>query len=265
MNRRIAGVLAVFVACGSSAAQDLRVVSTDFAYRAPTRTRPGVHRITLVNHGRDVHHLVIARLTDSLDAQRAFQLIVRNQPAPAEVHDVGGPNAAAPGDSSVAWVRLEPGRYMLSCWITAPDGQLHVMKGMFAQLDVAGEPVRTVHPRPTLRITAREYSLEVSRAIRAGVTTVEFVNDGKQEHDLQIVRLDDGTSASRVAERMEGDTAAMNGARFVGGVSGVGRGRRAWTQVRLSAGRYALFCFVPDERDGKSHFRHGMLREFIVH
>ena len=132
--------------------------------------------------------------------------------------------------------RLGHGRFIafyLMCGIAAALGQVFV------------------DPTSTLPTIAREYSLEVSRAIRAGVTTVEFVNDGKQEHDLQIVRLDDGTSASRVAERMEGDTAAMNGARFVGGVSGVGPGRRAWTQVRLSAGRYALFCFVPDERDGK--------------
>jgi hypothetical protein len=260
----IRSVLALVV-CGSLLqAQELRVVSSDFAFRAPARVRPGVNRVTLVNRGRDVHHLVIARLTDSLDAQQAFQLIVENKPAPSEVHDVGGPNATAPGDSSVAWVLLEPGRYMLSCWITAPDGRLHIMKGMFAQIEVAGVPLRTPQPRATLRITAREYSLETSRSIGRGVTTIEFVNDGTQEHDLQFVRLAPGASATRVAERVEGDTAALRGAEFVGGVSGVGPGRRAWTRIMLKPGRYALFCFVPDEKDGKAHFRHGMLREFVV-
>jgi len=265
MKRLVAGVaLAVVVSAPRSSAQEIRVVSTEYAFHAPARARPGIHRVTLVNHGRDVHHLVIARLTDSLDAQHAFQLLVENRPAPPDVHDVGGPNATEPGDSSFAWVLLEPGRYMISCFIQAPDGTLHVMKGMFGQIDVDGEPLAASPPAGALRITAREYALEPSRRLRAGTTTIEFVNAGTQEHDLQFVRLAPHVEASRVGARVEGDTTALRGSHFVGGISGVGPGRRAWTRVTLTPGRYAMLCFVPDERDGTLHFRHGMLREFEV-
>jgi hypothetical protein len=32
----------------------------------------------------------------------------------------------------------------------------------------------------------------------------------------------------------------------------------------LEPGRYALYCFVPDARDGKEHVAHGMIREIEV-
>jgi len=263
MNHFIA-LAALLVVATPCAAQTMRVVATDYAFRAPARTRPGVNRIVLVNRGHDLHHLVISRLPDTLDAKRAYQLIVAKKPVPDDVRDIGGPNAAAPGDSSSAWVPLARGRYMLSCWIVAPDGTFHILKGMFAQLDVSGEPLEGVSiPKPNVTITAREYSLDVSHPLGAGTFVIEFANEGRQDHDLEIVRLD-SANARTVARRFEGDTTALRGATLVGGVSGVGPGRKAWTRVTLARGRYALFCFVPDEHDGKSHFRHGMLREIRI-
>jgi hypothetical protein len=32
----------------------------------------------------------------------------------------------------------------------------------------------------------------------------------------------------------------------------------------ITAGNYALICFVPDSADGKPHALHGMVKEFTV-
>ena len=34
--------------------------------------------------------------------------------------------------------------------------------------------------------------------------------------------------------------------------------------VDLQPGRYGLICFLPDRKDGKQHFEHGMVQEFEV-
>jgi hypothetical protein len=41
-------------------------------------------------------------------------------------------------------------------------------------------------------------------------------------------------------------------------------GRHAFINVRLEPGTYALICFIPDAKDGKPHFMHGMMKEFKV-
>jgi len=35
-------------------------------------------------------------------------------------------------------------------------------------------------------------------------------------------------------------------------------------ELSLTPGEYALICFVPDAKDGKAHFAHGMMSTFVV-
>ena len=51
---------------------------------------------------------------------------------------------------------------------------------------------------------------------------------------------------------------------LTGGASGIEPGMRVSVPLQLRRGRYALFCFVPDERDGKPHYAHGMVRLLLV-
>ncbi len=69
--------------------------------------------------------------------------------------------------------------------------------------------------------------------------------------------------AAHWAER--GQTGASPG-RLVGGVAAIGVGAMGQFTVDFTPGRYALVCFVPDQKDGKgrAHFVYGMTREFTV-
>ncbi|MBA3260206.1 MAG: hypothetical protein H0T68_12175 [Gemmatimonadales bacterium] len=42
------------------------------------------------------------------------------------------------------------------------------------------------------------------------------------------------------------------------------RGGVNWIEVDLEPGKYALICFLPDAKDGKPHFTHGMMQEIEV-
>ena len=48
------------------------------------------------------------------------------------------------------------------------------------------------------------------------------------------------------------------------GVAGLGVGKTATFPLTLTPGNYALICFIPDAKDGKPHFVHGMIQNFKV-
>jgi uncharacterized cupredoxin-like copper-binding protein len=255
----------ILVAAQGAHAQALRYVATDYAYAGPATARPGVNAITLVNHGRQLHHMVITRVPDTLSVSRLYVMMIANTiPPDLQVPDVGGPNAIGPGDSTTTWLTLEPGRYMLGCYLVAADGKLHLMHGMFNQLDVSGTPLNTREPATDVEIAAREYSLIPSHPLRAGMQTLRFRNAGTMEHDLQLAKLEHGVTAERAARRIDGDTTVAAGdVVFMGGVSGLQPGHTAVTRVRLAPGRYLLYCWVPGDQ-GVPHYRHGMLTEVRV-
>lgn len=138
------------------------------------------------------------------------------------------------------------------------------MKGMFGQVEVAGERLATAAPRAEVTVTAHEYSFELSRAPAASTTTIELRNDGAHDHDLQILQLADSGTAAAVARQLGSGKGIPAGVRVVTGVSSVSAGGRAWGQVTLTPGRYALVCFESDETRRGSHYLHGMTHEFVV-
>ena len=54
------------------------------------------------------------------------------------------------GGIANATVMLQPGTYLLGCWIPSDDGVPHLMKGMIRQLTVVARP-RTRRPRRSPR------------------------------------------------------------------------------------------------------------------
>jgi hypothetical protein len=69
-----------------------------------------------------------------------FAALKAGGPPPKWVHEVGGPNAPAPGRTSAAVVDLAPGTYAFICVIPSPDGTPHVAKGMARPFTVVAEP-----------------------------------------------------------------------------------------------------------------------------
>ena len=47
-------------------------------------------------------------------------------------------------------------------------------------------------------------------------------------------------------------------------MSGIMPGAHVFVEVDLPPGEYGLLCFLPDAKDGKPHFLHGMARSTTV-
>jgi hypothetical protein len=108
-----------------------------------------------------------------------------------------------------------------------------------------------------------DYDFEMSQPLTAGKHTIRVDNGGKQHHEIAIVRLAAGRKpADFVAWGMKPVGPAPG--TIHGGLSGIPPGEHAFIEVDLPAGEYALICFLPDAKDGKPHFEHGMMKQETV-
>jgi uncharacterized cupredoxin-like copper-binding protein len=246
----------------------LTIVAMDYAFRAPAKAPAGATTIRLVNRGTQLHHVQLNRLEGGKTVRDMLREWKPGVPNPPYMSGDGGPTAALGGQTLEGEVVLQPGRYAIICWVPAPDGQLHLHKGMFGEIEVTGPAAPAADaalPRADVTIAMTDYGYLLPKIAR-GRRTIRVENRGPQAHELVMVRLAPGKTARDAAEWAErGQTGASPG-RMVGGVAALSVGRAGTFAVDFTPGRYAMVCFVPDQKDGKgrAHVAYGMMREFTV-
>jgi hypothetical protein len=200
---------------------------------------------------------------------------------PEWFHDVafvGGPGLVGPGRTAEATVHLEPGTYLLECYVKT-NGVFHSYNplpdthGMVREITVPddGDRVRTSPPTPSLELAisqAKGIERIDEGPIRPGTHTVAVhVRDQTTYsnfvgHDVHLARLPPGATTDTLAAWMDWtqpgglDTPAP--VSFVGGTNEVPAGDTAYFTVDLAPGRYAWVAEVPrpDEK--------GLLKPFTV-
>ena len=116
--------------------------------------------------------------------------------------------------------------------------------------------------RPSVTITANEYTFSGPDTVRSGLVTLRLVNAGKEPHQAGIVRIEGQRTATEIAAGLESSTppAWMT---FVGGPDAVNPGDTANATQKLAPGTYILVCFLPSP-DGTMHLEKGMIRTLEV-
>jgi uncharacterized cupredoxin-like copper-binding protein len=248
----------------------LTVEVGDYAFtRLPSSVPAGWTRIRLVNRGTTLHHMQLNRLEGGHTVREMLRDFTPGRPLPTYLTGAGGPSAAWAGQTIEVIADLRAGAYAVICWVPAADHKLHVQKGMIGQLTVTGAPTATPAAAPVradVVISAVDYNWVISKPVGRGRQVIQFENRGPQPHELVIVRLADGkrmTDARDWAER--GQTGELPGA-MLNGVAAVSPGHTAFVANDFTPGRYALLCFVPDQKDGKGqpHVHFGMMKEFTI-
>jgi uncharacterized cupredoxin-like copper-binding protein len=240
------------------------ITATNYAFDVADTLAAGATTLRLVNDGTELHHASLVRLEGGRTLSDLFAAMRSHGRPPAWAIDMGGPNVPAPGRTSEATVVLEPGTYAILCFIPAPDGQPHVMKGMAKQIVVvpAKGAIATL-PAADVQLTLRDYGFDFSAPLTAGRHNLLVRNAADQPHEVVFVKLAPGKSVHDVvawAKKMEGPPPGDP----IGGTVGLATGRENLVPLDLSPGEYGLLCFVPDAKDGKSHVAHGMVSQFTV-
>jgi hypothetical protein len=242
------------------------IVVEEYQFKLPSSSIPaGLTTIRMVNAGKELHHVQLYRLTDGKTFEDFTAALQAGGPFPAWALAAGGPNPSAAGlpDASTT-LRLEPGPHAIVCFIPGPDGMPHLAKGMIASLDVVAEGAVAGNPAGDVEMVLTDYAFGLSAPMPAGPHTIHVENQAAQPHEVVLVRLAEGATGLSFPEWADGGMKGPPPATLIGGVSAISNGMSASFPVDLSPGRYALICFVPDAADGKPHFVHGMVQEFIV-
>lgn len=251
----------------SAAIPVVTIEASDYAYKAPDTIPSGMMTVKLVNKGPELHHVQLVRFTGGktyADFTAGLKQMKPGDPPPPWMETLAGPNTPVPGGTSEVMMSLEPGNYALICLIPSPDKVPHLMKGMMKPLTVVpATSAAAAAPASDVSITMTDYAWEVTPAITAGKHVIRLENQATQPHEMFIVRLEKGKTPLEMAqwtETMQGPPPGMP----LGGTSGQQKGTVVYVPVDLAPGEYALMCFIPDAKDGKPHYVHGMMKAFTV-
>lgn len=191
-----------------------------------------------------------------------------------EVVFMGGPGLISAGMTAETTVHLEPGRYLLECYVKT-NGVFHSytsdpnQPAMVHEFIVKSESSGASEPKPTLDLTiSSDRGIEVNGELRPGRHTVavhfedQTVHEHFLGHDVHLVQLDDETLLDDLATWVNWtlptglETPAP--ATFLGGVQEMPTGTTGYFHVVIKPGTYAWIAEVPNPQDKQ------MLKTFTV-
>jgi len=246
----------------------VNITGTDFAFQAPDTIPAGLTTLKFVNAGKEPHQAVLMRI-DSGKTMADVATLMKdpNAKVPGWIAFPTGANGVVPGDSSNATATLVPGHYALLCFISSPDGTPHANKGMVHPIEVtASTAPAAAEPTADLTITEKDYTWDLSAPITAGTHTFRVENAGPQVHEISIFQLAPGKTTKDFQAWVAGGMKSAPPAAEAGGVIGPMpvAGDHGFFTKTFAAGKYLFICFVPDQKDGKPHVMHGMMKEITV-
>jgi len=182
---------------------------------------------------------------------------------------VGGPGLIAPGNTATSIVNMEPGTYVIECYVKNPGGVFHSSVGMITGMIVQEESNDQSAPDASIHINiSNEGGIQVQDSLSSGMHTVKifYQDQVAQEHfagfDIHLVRLTEDTEVQVLQDWM--NWMLPNGmqvpapAEFLGGAQEMPGGSTMYFIVDLTPGKYAWISEVPDPA-GK-----GMYKEFEI-
>jgi hypothetical protein len=189
---------------------------------------------------------------DSINAgnpKEAFA-ILENLPAWAsEKIQFGGVGMLSPGEIGQTDVYLEPGVYLMECYIKT-GGAFHAVMGMYANIIVTDRNSGASPPEPTLKMnisTTNGFELDEDIAPGKHVLEVYFedqVSENGSGHDVHLVKLSEDSDLEKLGNWMiwttpEGMSTPAPEGTFLGGVQNLRAGERGYMTVDITPGRYA--------------------------
>jgi hypothetical protein len=191
-----------------------------------------------------------------------------------QIEFISGPGLTSAGQTAETSVYLEPGTYLLECYVKT-NGVFHSYNpspsayGMVHELTVTEESSDAAEPSATLTITiSSSRGIEVQGDATPGEHTVAVYFEDQQihenflGHDVHLVRLESDTNIDELEIWMDWsqptglETPAP--VEFLGGTHEMPAGGTAYFTIRLEAGDYAWIAEVP------SPVKKGMLKTFTV-
>lgn len=174
----------------------------------------------------------------------------------------GGVGLISPEVTGTTTIHLEPGYYVMECYIKMATGVFHTTMGMIHELVVTGEDSGNSPPDSDVNIViSTEDGIAIEGVVNQGkqIFSVHFKNQTTHEnfvgHDVNLVQLHEEADIDELEEWMNWSnpegliTPSPKGITFLGGANDMAEGSTAYFTADLDPGNYALISEVPNSRD----------------
>lgn len=253
----------------------VEITAVDYAFQAPDTIPSGWVTFQLENRGGEAHYLAlfefpigksfedlrtnVTPLLDSLrhllhegaiDTAEYDQLAAQETPAwIGDFQHGGGVGLVAPGHTGQTTLRLEPGKYVMSCFLENPKGRWHALLGMERPITVREASSDRSPPVPDVTMESFGDEITTEGSFQVGEQTVAFTVGRAPEEStssyssVHLARLDSGTDVRAVSSWDEHQYRNPAPATFLGGPENVPVGDTVYTTVDLEPGRYGWFSY----------------------
>jgi hypothetical protein len=157
------------------AATTVQVTATEYAFDVPSDVIGGVVEMRFTNNGAFPHEFALSRIEEGR-TEADVQVALEGQAPPKWAEDIGGVPTLSPGESITVTRTLQPGSYVLLCFLPGDHGMPHALMGMYELFTVTGD-AGVALPQSDAIITATDDALRVP-ALTTGEQTVKFENGG---------------------------------------------------------------------------------------
>jgi len=175
-----------------------------------------------------------------------------------EVVFSGGSGLVSPKHTSETTIQLQPGYYVMECYVKMPNGKFHGSMGMVKPIYVSAENSSNKPPAATLDLSISstegiQYEGVVSKGLQVFSVTFkdQIVHENFVGHDVNLVKLEDNANLEVLESWMNWAdpkgliTPAPEGVTFIGGVNDSPAGSVGYFKVDLEPGNYAFISEVP--------------------
>lgn len=183
----------------------------------------------------------------------------------------GGSGLIGPKNTSITTIKLEPGYYIMECYVKMPNGMFHTSMGMAKPIIVLDKNSHNSPPSEDIKITiSKDGGINYNGNLTKGenIFSVKFLDQGAHEHfvghDVNLVRLSDDVDLDKLEAWMNWSTPfglktpVPNGVTFLGGVNDSPAGSIGYFKATLTTGKYAFISEVPNSKEK------GMLKTFTI-
>jgi len=255
------------------------------SFTGPDTIKSGWTTIRVVNEGGMTHHALVYRLPEGITAEMVDEMVVEPIQAslsaaiagdferaaeisasmPAWVADLewlGGPGMMSDGVTGEATMYLEPGNYIVECYVKT-NGVQHNYNpvpgefGMVFPLTVLPEDGGMAEPDANVTLTLTNEGYEITdgafingyNTVRANFEEQRSYNDFVG-HDAHVFRIEDDTDVDAAAAwpdffPLDGQQTPAP-ARFVGGIHDMPQGVTGYFKLNLEPGDYGITAEIPD-------------------
>lgn len=181
-----------------------------------------------------------------------------------QVKFLGGTGLVSPQHTAKSTVYLEPGRYIIECYVKMFNGEWHTSHGMLKEIIVTNQTTELTPPAPSAIIDISSTDgLILKDSIISGnqIFQTNFIDQKVYEnfvgHDINLVRYDNTASLDSLIQWMNWMnpkgliTPAPEGFTFLGGMNNLPAESKGFFEADLVPGNYVLISEVPtaDEKN----------------